>query len=53
MAKSRYFQADSEPIRKMKPVKKEKYKIKTNEVLSDMEEEEYEEFGFLFDQDDE
>ena len=48
MAKSRFL-SDSEPIRKMKPQKKEKYKIKPNEVMSEMEEDEYREFGYLFD----
>lgn len=48
MAKSRFL-SESEPIRKMKPQKKEKYRIRTTEVINEMEEDEYNEFGYLFD----
>lgn len=47
MVKSRNFQADSEPIRKMKPQKKEKYRIRTTEVLNELEEDLMDDFKYL------
>ena len=53
MAKNRNFQAwENEPTKKMKPVKKEKYKLNPNQALSDLEDDE-EDYSYLFEDDDE